>query len=171
MRRHNGMKPQDIVILLKIVLLGKKECRYQDLSRALFISVAEVNASLNRSRLAGLIDFNRKRVNRLVLLEFLQQGLQYVFPVEPVSMCKGIPTAHCLPSMKSKIINDSIFVWPDVSGVEIGQSIEPLYDNQVNAAKDDPFLYEVLAMIDMLRVGKSRDRLIALNQLKKMLDK
>lgn len=165
------MRPQDIVILLKIVLLGKKEWQYQDLSRTLFISGAEVNASLNRSKLAGLIDFNRKRVNRLALIEFLQHGLQYVFPVEPGSLSKGIPTAHCHPTINSKIISESIFVWPDISGNEIGQSIEPLYSNQVKAVKYDPFLYEVLAMIDMLRVGKSRERVIALNQLKKMLDK
>ena len=66
------MRPQDVAILLKIVLLGKNEWQYQDLARSLYISGAEVNTSLNRSKLAGLIDHNRKRVNKQALYEFLQ---------------------------------------------------------------------------------------------------
>jgi predicted transcriptional regulator len=61
------MRPQDIAILLKIVMLGKNKWQYQDLARSLCISGAEVNASLNRSKLAGLIDYNRKRVNKQAL--------------------------------------------------------------------------------------------------------
>ena len=48
MRKHNGMRPQDIVVLLKIVLLGKKEWQYQDLVHSLYISGAEINASLKK---------------------------------------------------------------------------------------------------------------------------
>jgi len=169
MRKHNGMRPQDIVVLLKIVLLGKKEWQYQDLGRSLYISGAEINASLNRSRAAGLIDYNRKRVNKLALLEFLEHGLQYVFPVEPGPLSKGIPTAHSHPAMKKNIISESIYVWPDLKGKECGQSIDPLYLNQVKAAIEDPSLYEVLATIDILRAGKSREIKLGLIHLKKIL--
>lgn len=169
MRKHNGMRPQDIVILLKIVLLGKKEWQYQDLSRSLYISGAEINASLNRSKAAGLIDFNRKRVNKLALLEFLEHGLQYVFPAEPGSLSKGIPTAHSHPAMKKNIISESMYVWPDLKGKEFGQSIDPLYENQVKAAHEDPLLYEVLAIVDILRAGKNREVKMGLLQLKKIL--
>lgn len=169
MRKHNGMRPQDIVILLKIVLLGKKEWQYQDLSRSLYISGAEINASLNRSKAAGLIDFNRKRVNKLALLEFLEHGLQYVFPAEPGPLSKGIPTAHSHPAMKKNIISESIYVWPNLNGKEFGQSIDALYENQVKAAIDDPLLYEVLALVDILRAGKNREIKMALLHLKKLL--
>ncbi len=169
MRKHNGMRPQDIVILLKIVLLGKKEWQYQDLSRSLYISGAEINASLNRSKAAGLIDFNRKRVNKLALLEFLEHGLQYVFPAEPGPLSKGIPTAHSHPAMKKNIISESIYVWPNLMGKEFGQSIDPLYENQVKASIDDPLLYEVLALVDVLRVGKNREIKMGLLHLKKLL--
>lgn len=164
------MRPQDVAILLKIVLLGKKEWQYQDISRSLYISGAEVNASLNRSKIAGLVDFNRKRVNKLALREFLEYGIQYVFPVQPGGMTKGVPTAHSHPSIKNKIVSETIFVWPDINGAEIGQSIESLFSNQVKAIKEDAALYEVLSLIDILRVGKSRERAIALNQIKKILD-
>ncbi|MBU3744396.1 MAG: hypothetical protein FGM61_07595 [Sediminibacterium sp.] len=161
MRKHNGMRPQDIVVLLKIVLLGKTEWQYQDLVRSLYISGAEINASLNRSKAAGLIDFNRKRVNKLALLEFLECGLKYVFPVHPGPLSRGIPTAHSHPDVKNKIVTEYIYVWPDINGKEYGQSIEPLYANQVRAALEDARLYEVLALTDMIRAGKTREVKIA----------
>ena len=169
MRKHNGMRPQDIVVLLKIVLLGKKEWQYQDLSRSLYISGAEINASLNRSKAAGLIDFNRKRVNKLAFIEFLQYGLKYVFPVDPGPLSKGMPTAHSHPAVKNNIISESIYVWPDLDGKEYGQSIEPLYSNQVKAALEDAKLYEAMALIDMIRAGKTREVKMAMLELRKII--
>jgi len=161
MRKHNGMRPQDVAILLKIVLLGKNEWQYQDLARSLCIIGAEVNASLNRSKLAGLIDHNRKRVNKQALYEFLQHGIQYVFPIQPGALTKGIPTAHSHPDIKEQIVSEGIFVWPDINGTEIGQTIEPLFNTQVRAIREDPGLYEVLSLIEILRVGKTREKNIA----------
>lgn len=163
------MRPQDIVILLKIVILGNQEWQFQDLARSLFISGAEVSESLNRSSLAGLIDYNRKRVNKISLFEFLQYGMPYVFPQSPGRMTRGMATAHSHPIFLEKIISSEIYVWPDIGGKDYGQAIEPLYPNQVKAAKDDPTLYEVLAMLDVLRTGRSREKKIALKYLSKLL--
>lgn len=164
------MRPQDIAILLKIVMLGKNEWQYQDLAGSLCISGAEVNASLNRSKLAGLIDYNRKRVNKQALYEFLEHGIQYVFPIHPGALSKGIPTAHSHPVFKDQIVSESVFVWPDINGTEIGQTIEPLFNTQVKAIKEDSALYEVLSLIEILRLGKTRGKNIALQQLKKVLE-
>ena len=164
------MRPQDIAILLKIVMLGNNEWQYQDLARSLCISGAEVNASLNRSKLAGLIDYNRKRVNKQALYEFLEHGIQYVFPIHPGALSKGIPTAHSHPFIKDQIVSESVFVWPDINGTEIGQTIEPLFNTQIKAIKEDSALYEVLSLIEILRVGKTREKNIALQQLKKVLE-
>lgn len=170
MRKHNGMRPQDIAILLKIVLLGKQDWQFQDLSRALYISGGEITSSLNRSRLAGLVDYNRKRVNRLALLEFLQHGLTYVFPEAPGALTKGMPTAHSHPILQKNIVSSQVYVWPDIEGMEYGQAIEPLYENQVKAAKQDPELYAALAMLDVLRSGKTREISFALKYLTNILD-
>jgi hypothetical protein len=56
---------------------------------------------------------------------------------------------------------------PDLKGNEFGQSIDPLHENQVKAAHEDPLLYEVLAIADILRAGKNRDVKMGLLQLKK----
>jgi hypothetical protein len=68
MRKHNGMRPQDVAILLKICALGQQPWQMAGLASSLRISISEVSESLNRSQLAGLIDFTKKKVNRQNLL-------------------------------------------------------------------------------------------------------
>lgn len=64
------MRPLDIVVLLKIIALNGKSWQYGDLSSTLFISISEISASLNRSRMAGLIDKEKKNIRRNALMEF-----------------------------------------------------------------------------------------------------
>lgn len=169
MRKHQGMRPQDIVILLKIIVLGKKDWLNKDLAHTLFISGSEVGESLSRSELAGLIDFNKKRVNRQGLFEFLEHGLHYVFPQRPGAMMTGIPTAHGHPFMKQFIDANLLYVWPDFKGESRGLSIEPLYPNQVQAIQEDAVLYKILALLDVIRVGRVREISIAVNELEKII--
>lgn len=163
------MRPQDIVVLLKIVILGKANWQFQDLSRALYISGAEVSESLNRSRVAGLVDHDRKRVNRLSLFEFLQFGLPYVFPQVPGALTRGVATAHGHPYFHKRIISNDVYVWPCLDGKDYGQALEPLYPNQIKAVKEDAVLYEVLAMLDVLRIGRNREKRMAIEYLSKLL--
>ena len=169
MRKHNGMRPQDIVILLKIIALGKEDWQFQDLSRSLYLSGSEIFESLNRSQIAGLIDFNRKRVNKLAFMEFLEYGMHYVFPQAPGALVNGVPTAHSHPFMKKHFVSNDAYVWPDFKGEERGQAIEPLYNNQVKAIREDEKLYLLLAMVDVIRVGKIREVKLAVEELRKMI--
>src|SRR5471030_1071946 len=96
MKSHNGMRPHDIVVLLKIIAL-KDAWMNKDLSAGLNISQSEISESLNRSAIAGLISPDKKKVFKNALLNFIEHGLPYVFPVEPGSIEKGIATAHSAP--------------------------------------------------------------------------
>jgi predicted transcriptional regulator len=53
------MRPQDVAILLKIVAKDREDWQLQPLSNELRISIAEISESLNRSRMAGLVDFKK----------------------------------------------------------------------------------------------------------------
>ena len=169
MRKHNGMRPQDIAILIKIITCGNKEWLLQSLSNELFISVSEISESLNRSRVAGLVDYNKKRPNRQSILEFLEHGVKYVFPQEPGTLVKGMPTAHSHPFMKEFFQGENAYVWPDASGKQIGQMIEPFYPNQPKAARVDPLFYKLLALVDVIRVGRVREVNVALAELKNVI--
>lgn len=167
MRKHNGMRPQDVAILLKIVLMDSQNWQLVGLANLLKISISEISESLNRSRLAGLIDYNKKKINRQNLLEFLEHGVRYVFPQQPGSMVRGVPTAHSHPDMKKYFISEMNYVWPDNKGDAMGLMIEPFYKKQVEAVKEDQEFYKLLALVDVIRVGKVREIEYAADELKK----
>lgn len=169
MRKHNGMRPQDVAILLKIIAIDSESWQLSGLANSLRISISEISESLNRSRIAGLIDYNKKKVNRQNLVEFLEHGVRYVFPQELGTMVRGIPTAHSHPSMKRKFISELDYVWPDSKGNVMGLMIEPFYQKQVLAVDEDQVYYTLLALVDVIRVGKKREVKYAINELKKSI--
>jgi hypothetical protein len=60
-------------------------------------------------------------------------------------------------------------VWPDPKGEVRGQTIEPFHHGQIKAAKEHKALYELLALCDALRVGKTREKKMAEEELKKRI--
>ena len=170
MRKHNGMRPQDIVILLKIVSKGAQPWQNKDLARELFISPSEISESLGRSSLAGLFDSQGRQVYRTNIMEFIQHGLHYVFPAMPSAMVNGVPTAHSHPFMQEQFGEPELpYVWPEARGLSRGLAIEPLYKEVPNAVTEDPELYKMLALIDVIRVGRVREWKVALSELQKMI--
>jgi len=163
------MRPQDIVVLLKIVLMERSDWQFQDIARALYISPAEVSESLHRSSLAGLVNHDRRKVHRMSFFEFLQYGMPYVFPQSPGPMTKGMATGHSHHYFSHSIISNDLYVWPEAGGKDYGQAIEPFYPNQVKAAKGDDRLYETLAVLDVIRTGRTREKRIAIDYLNKLL--
>ncbi|PKK34853.1 hypothetical protein BWI96_20140 [Siphonobacter sp. SORGH_AS_0500] len=165
------MRPHDIAILLKIVLLSNenKPWQYRDLSVALDISLSEISQSLRRSAFSGLYQEDRKKVFRQRLYEFLQFGLPYTFPVNPGSLVTGIKTAHSHPYFREKLISSQELVWPYEDGDTRGQAIKPLYPGVPAAIQKDEIFYKMLASIDILRVGQAREILIAKEELEKSI--
>ncbi|MBA2501063.1 MAG: hypothetical protein H0V30_15215 [Chitinophagaceae bacterium] len=163
------MRPQDMVILLKLVSLKDKSWQYRDLSADLFIPLSEISASLKRSEKAGLYHVELRNVHRLALMEFIQYGLKYVFPTSPGAMVTGLGTAHSHPYYKKYFQVEMQYAWPDEEGNIRGLIIEPLHPNVPKAARKDELLYKLLASIDILRVGKVREQKKALDELKKTI--
>lgn len=170
MKKHNGMRPQDVVILLKIAAKRSGSWYMKDLSAELGISASEVSESLNRSVLAGLIAQNKKQLMKQTLLEFLESGLKYVYPVQPGAVVRGMPTAHSAPPLSGEIVSSEIYVWPWAKGNKRGQAIEPLHTSVPEACQQDELLYKMLALVDAIRVGRKREQQMAVQILRKYLD-
>ena len=159
------LKPQDVLILLKIISLGDKEWLQDTLSEALGMSQSEISQSLNRSKYAGLLDESRKKVNRIAFTEFILHGLLYVFPQQPGAIVRGILTAHSAAPLNQIIAATEKYVWPYARGTERGQSIVPLYPTVPESALKDSVLYELLALVDAIRVGRVREKELAKKEL------
>lgn len=169
MKSNHTLKPQDILILLKICTLEGQDWFQHTLSEDLGISQSEISECLSRSKYSGLIDASGKKVNVLGFLDFIQFGIKYVFPQQPGPIVRGIATAHSAPPLDKEIISDQNYVWPYARGTVRGQAIQPLYKTIPKAVLNDKKLHEVLALVDAIRVGKVREQQLAISLLKERL--
>ena len=101
-----SMKPQDVVVLLKIIALNSESWQQIPLSESLKMSQSEVSQSVARSKYAGLLDGRGKKVIRLAFMDFLQYGLTYVFPQKPGPVVRGMPTANSAAPLNATIVSN-----------------------------------------------------------------
>lgn len=165
------MKPQDLLIILKKMTHEGKDLSCRRLAASLGMNPSSVSESLERSKKAQLVDRNKKRVNTLALQEFLVHGVQYVFPAEAGRVGRGMPTYVSASPIKEQLSNSNdSYVWHDVKGSARGQQIEPLYNTVPQAVKEDNELYQLLVIVDTLRMGRAREKAIAIAELNKRIN-
>lgn len=102
-------------------------------------------------------------------MEFIRYGLHYVFPEAPGTMVTGIPTAHSYTFYSKQFKSEMNYVWPDNDGNMRGLSIQPLHKFVVKAVRQDELLYKLLASIDIIRVGRTRELKVAIEELQETI--
>lgn len=157
------LKPQDVLLLLKLVVLNGPTSIFPAVPEALGLSKAEVHNSSKRVRNARLLPHDSWNPLRKNLLEFLVHGVKYVFPARYGSETIGMPTAYAAPPLNAQIAANgaALPVWPDPEGHARGQALYPLYPSAPQAARRDPALYELLALLDAIRIGNVREQQLA----------
>jgi hypothetical protein len=164
------LKPQDVVVLLKLVVLKDAPWTIVSLAESLRMSPSEVHAALARAERAGLYLPNKRKPSRAALQEFLTHGIRYAFAPERLGMSRGVPTAYSVPGLLSALVAPQVpLVWPDPNGTVRGEGIEPLYRTVPEAARVDERLYRLLALVDALRVGGARERRVTAELLQREL--
>ena len=164
------MKPQDILVLLKLVAIESKSWSYADLSASLGISSSQLHSAIKRTKVSKLtIEKNEKIVpNIRNLKEFLIHGVKYIFVAERGELTRGIPTRYAAPPLKDMLLASSdepMPVWPDPEGKMRGMTFCPLYKTSPQAAKKDQKLYELLVLVDSIRGGRAREQEMAKKEL------
>lgn len=165
------IKPQDILILLKIIAKRDTPWLQTDLADDLAMSRAEVSNALSRAVNAGLLDEDKRTPRRAALLEFIRYGVKYVYAVKPGPLTRGIVTAHSAKPLAQFIRAEPTekYVWPSSAGDTRGQGVEPLYPTIPKIVQKDWALYEMLTLIDALRLGRVREQKIAIDELTKRI--
>jgi hypothetical protein len=168
------LKPQDVVVLLKLVVIGPEPWTFQRLAVELSISQSEVHAGVRRAVAARLMSDAATASGRPVreaLLEFLVHGVTYAFPPEHGALTRGVPTGYAAPPLNKLIVGSSgpPPVWPYTEGSVRGLAFAPLYPSVLAAALKDARLYELLALVDAIRDGRARERNLAAKELESRL--
>lgn len=147
---------------------------YRQLAEQLFISLSEANRSVKRAIASGLLiqlGTTQIKVNRPLLIDFIQYGAGVCFYAKRGAVSRGFPTAYSSPAFKRYFASaaDLPLVWPSARGNTRGAGITSLYPSAPKAAMIDDWLYQHLALIDIFRVGSARERQAVLHILKELV--
>jgi hypothetical protein len=162
-------KSLDVYVLLKLSLLDEFSS-YVGLGNQLIMSASEVHASVQRSIIAGLIHPESRLPMRKPFEEYLYHGVRYAFPAPLGVATRGVPTAYAAPPLNQLIeYADLPPVWLSGNGDVKGVRVEPLHKSAQHMRKKNPDFYELLALVDALRMGRRREYDYAVEELKRRL--
>ncbi len=154
-----SLRPFDVAVALRLLL--SPEERYEPLAEALVTSTSAVHRSVARLQLAGLCKADSRTIARPALREFLLHGVRYAFPAVHGPDRSGVLTAWAAPAVGA-LFTDGVdlrpLVWPIETGLAHGESLVPLFSGVPAVAARDPQMYELLACVDAIRAGGSRER-------------
>jgi hypothetical protein len=168
------LKPQDVLLILKLAALEGRPWTQIQLSTELGFSQGEVSSGIRRALAARLVVKSSGLVlpASQALLEFLLHGLPFVFVPDRGALTRGMPTAEAAPVFSGLLAptDQPPPVWPDSEGKVRGEAFSPLYRSAPHAAREDARLYDLLALVDGLRGGRARVRSFAIQELRKRLE-
>ncbi|MBU0731244.1 MAG: hypothetical protein KKE17_12730 [Proteobacteria bacterium] len=169
------LKPQDIYVLLKLVVIGGRKWAYADLAVDLGMSPSQLHTSVKRALEAQLAVKQEDKIvpNFRNLEEFLIHGLKHVFWAKHGNMTRGVPTSSAAPPLSEMFAaltsEEPPPVWPDPEGEVRGMALMPLYKQAPAASRKDQKFYELLTLIDAIRAGRARERETAIKELRNRL--
>lgn len=168
-----ALKPFDFVLAVKIAVNKNKDFLLAELAAEFEVSLSTVHAAINRAESARLLNRSSGslRALRPALQEFAIHGLKYAFPAVLGHPSRGLPTAIGAPVLAKhfEATEGLVPVWAHPEGHTYGFEVVPLHASVPKVASKDVGVYDVLALVDALRVGAAREREISLNELKARL--
>ena len=156
MAKQPTLRPSDVVIACQLAITPSAQ--FTQLAESTGLSAGECHNAVRRLRLARLLMVDERRPPNAVLHQFLVQGAPFAFPPIVGAASLGVPTAHSSPAFRGILETTDGFVWPHADGVARGQSLVPLYPGATALPDRNQALYELLTIVDALRVGTTRVR-------------
>lgn len=131
------------------------------------MSASQVHRAVESAKRSRLINGEKTHINRAVLIRLVENAVAYIYPAQLGPVVRGTPTAHSAPPLSEHIAGGiDRFVWASAEGTVRGTSVKPLHKSAPFAAQKDASFYELLALVDALRVGRARERKIAADLLR-----
>ncbi len=160
------LKPVDILVVLGLLRQPTTTWTVRSLAADVRVPPASVQRSLERLAVTPVFGAGRRRLSVAACEELLTHALGYIAPVSLGAETRGVPTAWAAQPLLDRLVQSgSPPVWPDPHGEVRGVALEPLHPAALEVARTDPDMYELLALVDGLRVGDARTRHLAATEL------
>ena len=173
MSGQSTLKPHDVVVACQIAIWPEETWTYEKVGKSLRISTSEIFNVLKRCRHSKLVAKTEasSEVNKPHLLDFLVHGVPTAFYPKRIEVVKGVLTAMHAPLFRSRFTTDRDIpiVWPLAKGKDMGEGLLPLYPTVPAICQQNETLYNMLSAIDVLRVGKQREKDAAISVLASIL--
>lgn len=178
--KDNIVKNHEGVLIKSSIpaLFEKDKYSVRSLEKSIGVSRSQVSISLKRCLELKLIYPNGNAdggylINKKSVMNIIEYAIPYFFPVEKTSNVKGIPISFSSPFLYNKILSQKKMplVWPDTQGILIGEGVIPFDKYVPHAVRRDPLLYEMLVLVDSVRMNIPRESSVALEALKKIVFK
>ena len=173
------LKAQDLVLSLYLRCHRQQDqWTYASLAEQAGMTASQCFASVKRCRASMLLSQSKRApwsVSWLSLRELLAHALRFMFPAEFKASARGWPTVHSAAFVKQHFLQDVSeerqVVWPDKQGPVKGDVLLPLHKSvcKIISKPDEQSFYNVMATVDLLRVGQARERDFAMNYLEEQL--
>jgi len=164
------LEPVDLLVLSKLFIQGGAPWTIRSVAIDICLSDSEIHRSLRRCEAARLLNREERSVLKRNFEEFILHGAKYAFPADLGGPTIGLPTSYGAPPLNKHIVSDqAVPVWPDSEGPVAGYALAPLHKAVVCAARKDSALYEILALIDVMRSGRAREVSLATEEIVRRL--
>lgn len=191
-----SLKPQDVLLTLKLTTLPSRQIlktendtsplvfktndesswSFSEIGNSLGLSKGEAHGSFRRALAAGFISIekNDATVDRKRFLEFLIYGLASAFYPVRGGVGRGLPTAFWaspLDKRRRPTASTIPLVWavPEKPGLLTGETLAPLYPTVPAIAERSVRMYQLLVLVDAVRVSSGKDLEVAVGILGKEL--
>jgi hypothetical protein len=166
-----ALHPGDVVVAMQLAIAP--EPVLAALAAGAGRSIGECHNALRRLRASGLVASERRTVEREPFLRFVDAGLRVAFPPTIGGETVGIATAFIpgpapgwAPADPPLGLSTAEFVWPASGGATRGQALAPLHSRVISLTASNHELCNLLALLDLIRVGGAREHRDALEFLR-----
>ena len=166
--RQPTLKPVDIVVALQLTIAP--DSTFSVLATAVGVSHGEAHNSFGRLRASRLTRPDQRAISTQRLVSFITSGVPVAFPAIFGPESRGVPTAHsAVPFRPHVAFDDEPLVWADVDGSTRGTTIIPLFPRAPALSRTNVPLYELLTLVDSIRIDRSTETATAIRLLSERL--
>lgn len=156
-----ALQPHDVVIAL--LYHDTPGLTVDHVAKTLKLTPSDAASSLERLKLTGILSYdggNGLSVSPHALMEFLCHGIRYVFPATLGDNGRGLGTAYLRDVEEGENCSEAA-VWPAQDEGDYGRALQPLLTSFVDVVGRYPEVYNLLAAVDAIRLGRAEDALAA----------
>jgi hypothetical protein len=171
------MKSISVYVLACLIVRKERFGSYEKWGKEIGLSAASLFRSVKDLRKAKLVTetVDGDVPNYQNAEKFLLYGFPFCFSAEKGKLVRGFKTGVDASSLKSEFAEgDYPAVWAHYEGDVKGFEVKPLHScvpDQITDDLMDKNLYELLALLDVLRIGQAREVQAAQKKIKEILDR